>query len=421
MKTTREGAYCKRRTLNIPGQLVAMGVALMVLAGNAKAWQPSGWTWWSGSYAIVYATGATYWLNPNDRQWTYGLAPANGWQKLGQSGLASGWSWWAWPYAYDLEGGAWYYLNVGDTQWCVNLETGAWSRLGAPIVAPPPPPAAMVEIPAGSFPMGNALHATGDGNAYNELPVHTVTVDAFRMDRHEVTKRTWDEVRAWGLTNGYTDLPVGGGQASNHPVQMINWFAALKWCNARSQMEGRPVCYTVSNLVYKTGQNEPDCDWTAAGYRLPTEAEWEKAARGGAEGTRFPWTDTDTLQHARANYQSSDLFSYDTSATRGYHPDYIGGATPYTSPVGRFEPNGYGLYDMAGNVWELCWDWYESGYYNYSAATNPRGPAGGSDRIIRGGSWANFADNCRVADRYIINPYSPINNVGFRTVRPLNP
>jgi len=413
MKTAHLSDGGRRGFPAIMRRLMAVGVGVVCLAGSAAAWQPSGWSWWDQSFAIEDGSGDAYWLNTNNQQWVYGFAPEKRWEPRSTSGMASGWVWWAWPYAYGADNGSWFYVNEQDTQWCVNLDTGMWSTLGAP--------EGMAAIPGGSFLMGNALSATGDGNAYNEEPVHTVTIGAFYMDRYEVTKRSWDEVRAWGLTHGYTDLPEGSGQAADHPVQAINWFAALKWCNARSEMEGFPVCYTVSNLVYLTGQNEADCDWTAAGYRLPTEAEWERAARGGTAGTRFPWIDSDTVQHTRANYQSSDQFSYDTSATRGYHPATTNGAQPYTRPVGSFAPNGYGLYDLAGNVWEWCWDWYDSGYYHYSSDTNPHGPAGGSDRMIRGGSWANYADNCRVADRYIVNPATPISNVGFRTVRPRGP
>ena len=114
----------------------------------------------------------------------------------------------------------------------------------------------MALIPAGSFQMGNALSAAGDGST-NELPVHTVSLSAFYIDKSLVTKAQWDAVQAWGVTNGYTDLPVGAGEATNHPVQNVTWYAIVKWCNARSKKEGLTECYTVSGSVYKTGSIAP--------------------------------------------------------------------------------------------------------------------------------------------------------------------
>ncbi len=124
-----------RKSRWIKRQVAAMGLALMGLVGTANAWQPAGWSWWSGSYAIEYDTGAMHWINAKNTQWTYGLPPAKGWQKLADSSLFSGWSWWSWPYAYDLEAGAWFYVNEGDTQWCVNLDSGTWSRLGTAVAS----------------------------------------------------------------------------------------------------------------------------------------------------------------------------------------------------------------------------------------------------------------------------------------------
>ena len=262
-------------------------------------------------------------------------------------------------------------------------------------------------IPGGSFQMGDALDGLSDA------PVVTVAVSAFYMGQYEVTKAEWDEVRTWGLENGYTNLSTGGGKAADHPVHSINWYAMVKWCNARSEMEGRTPCYSVSGSTYRTGSSDAVvCDWTATGYRLPTEAEWEKAARGGATGQRFPWGAT--ISHANANYEESTSYSYDVGDGSGTHPDYDSGDTPYTSAVGSFAANGYGLYDMAGNVWEWCWDWYASSSYSDGAA-DPRGAASGSDRVRRGGSWSYYASICRVAGRYGgSNPGSSNDYYGFR-------
>ncbi|MCX6874352.1 MAG: SUMF1/EgtB/PvdO family nonheme iron enzyme [Verrucomicrobia bacterium] len=280
-----------------------------------------------------------------------------------------------------------------------------------------PVPPGFALIPAGPFQMGDQSSPLV-GYPF-ELPVHTVQVSAFYMGKCEVTKEEWDAVRTWGLANGYTDLPAGnGGYASkgaNHPVHSITWYDMVKWCNARSQKEGLTLCYTVSGATYKTGQSAPVCNWSANGYRLPTEAEWEKAARGGVAGKNFPWG-TDTITHSQANYESSPSYAYDVSPTRGYHPTYNTGDAPHTSPVGSFAPNGYGLYDMAGNVWEWCWDWY--GSYTSGSQTDPRGATSGSYRVIRGGGWAGITIGCRAA--YRNNGYPPDYSnyrMGFRPAR----
>src|SRR5579859_3388695 len=242
-------------------------------------------------------------------------------------------------------------------------------------------PANMVLIPAGTFQMGDSFY---EGAVY-ELPIHTVDVSGFYMDKYEVSKALWDRVKTWSATHGYSYDNQGSGKATNHPVQSINWYDMVKWCNARSEIVGRvPAYYTDSGLtqVYKTGQVAPYVKWHA-GYRLPTEAEWEKAARGGATGHGFPWSDADTITHARANYYSDSSYSYDVSPTRGYNPAFNDGVMPYTSPVGSFAANGYGLYDMAGNVWEWCWDW--AGNYASTPVTDPRGPDTGSTRVGKGG------------------------------------
>jgi formylglycine-generating enzyme required for sulfatase activity len=274
-----------------------------------------------------------------------------------------------------------------------------------------PDPAKFAIIPAGAFTMG---HTIGDMEG-DETPVN-VTVSQFYMGKNEVTKAEWDEVRTWAISNGYTNLRAGAGKASNHPVQSVNWFDIVKWCNARSQKEGLTPCYTVSGAVMKTGTTAPEMNWTANGYRLPTEAEWERAARGGVSGKRFPWG-TDTISHSQANYYASRSYSYDASGpVQNFHPTYLTGSTPYTSPVGSFAANGYGLHDMAGNVFEWCWDWYGASTY-VNGATDPRGAASGTDRVARGGSWGTIASECRAADRSYGNPANSGESLGYRVAR----
>jgi len=288
-------------------------------------------------------------------------------------------------------------VKVGDTPdglaelWQVTIPVDVPQRFLRLAVLPrgvSPAPAGMVLIPTGTFTMGDTFN---EGES-RERPVHSVYVSAFYMDKFAVTEALWDEVRVWANANGYDLGTVGAGRAADHPVHSVNWYDAVKWCNARSEREGRiPAYYTSAGqtTVYQSGQVDVQNDWVKwdAGYRLPTDAEWEKAARGGLEGNRFPWGDT--IQHSRANYNSTMSYTYDTSPTRGYHPTFATGGEPYTSPVGYFAPNGYGLYDMAGNVWEWCWDWYSTSYYGVSPAADPRGPTSGSIRVERGGCWGD--------------------------------
>jgi sulfatase modifying factor 1 len=263
-------------------------------------------------------------------------------------------------------------------------------------------------IPCGSFVMGDAFR---EGNS-NERPVHSVNVSSFYMAKYEVSWSLWSDVREWGVLNGYSELSgVGAGKADAHPVHTVTWYDVVKWCNAASERAGLEPVYYVSRggEVYRSGEIVPYIDYSKLGYRLPTEAEFEKAARGGLSGRRFPWGDT--ISHAHANYYASSLHGYDASSG-GYHSAFYDGAAAGTSPVGSFAASGYGLYDIAGNVYEWCNDWY--GSYTSSQEPDPVGPHSGANRVLRGGGWYYYAALCRVAYRYSGDPSVGSSRFGFR-------
>jgi formylglycine-generating enzyme required for sulfatase activity len=250
--------------------------------------------------------------------------------------------------------------------------------------------AGMVLIPAGFYYRGNKA----DPDITN-APQTSVYVSAFLIDQTPVTDAEWDLVyEAYAQPHGYYfDTTYYTGDT--FPAQGIDWFDAVKWCNARSEMEGAaPVYYTDAafTTVYRSGQTAPYVNPAANGYRLPTEAEWEKAARGG-NTFRFPWGDT--INHSQASYYSPDTNKYTPLPyDLGPFPSSFG-----ITYVGSFPANAYGLFDSAGLTWEWCWDWYAPNYYSSQPGPDPQGPASGSNRVTRGGSAYNYASSARCAFR----------------------
>jgi len=297
-----------------------------------------------------------------------------------------------------------------------------------------PIPSDMVLIRGGSFMMGD--HYSDDYK--HGKPIHPVKVDSFYMCKYEVTNQQYcdylNSAMAQGLievrdgivyhlagtvpySNTYNYSPYSliqyenglfqgrardGYDMAEHPVVEVSWYGAIAYCNWRSQQEGYEQCYDLLS---------GDCDFDKQGYRLPTEAEWEYAARGGCYKPyyEFPWFDN-SMDCSKANQRQ----------TVEYYCNPLDlSSRPYTSPVGYYQANPYGLYDMAGGVWELCNDWYSSTYYSISPYDNPKGPDRSTTRIHRGGGWHCTPHGCRVAHRDHCSLILRDKNGGFRIVQDL--
>ena len=231
-------------------------------------------------------------------------------------------------------------------------------------------PKSMVSVQGGSFRMGS-----NDGRSH-EKPIHEVIVSSFWIGKYQVTQKEWKEVMGNNPSNWQDD---------NLPVENVSWYDAVEYCNRRSIQEGLTPCYSGKGSGIT-------CDWNANGYRLPTEAEWEYAARGGHKSKGFVYSGSDDINEVAWHEGNSDRRTHN---------------------VGDKNSNELGIHDMSGNVWEWCWDWYAGSYYKKSPSINPKGPNSGSYRVLRGGSWSNL-DLCRVSNRSNSKPISNSRNHGFR-------
>jgi len=258
-------------------------------------------------------------------------------------------------------------------------------------------PGQMFYVPGGTFTMGRT---TGSGDS-NELPSHSVTLNSFFMGKYEVTQAEWIAIMGSNPASVY-------GVGENYPVYHIFWHATLKFCNLRSMAEGFTPVYSILGFTNPANWgNNIDawdavvCNWSADGYRLPTEAEWEYAAKGASNNPDFIFSGGDDINDV-AWYAGNDVSG-----------DYPSG----TKPVGLKSPNRLGVYDMSGNVWEWCWDWYNGSYYSSSPSINPTGPVSRACRVGRGGCWTGDATNCRVVDRQYNFPDNSYYYNGFRLCR----
>ncbi|MDZ7859480.1 MAG: formylglycine-generating enzyme family protein [Candidatus Krumholzibacteriota bacterium] len=277
----------------------------------------------------------------------------------------------------------------------------------------------LVSIPsAADFDMG-----WSDGVGTTQLdyePIHSVALDAFELGRYEVTYSLWSKVKSWGELNGYT-FENEGIRGSNstlsttiqHPVTNISWRDCIAWCNAYSEKEGLdPVYYTSSGKTeyYKDSSSDGDInndcvDWAGNGFRLPTEAEWEYVARY-IDGSSYVDGDMHSGYNINANLSDCAWFQ-DNS-------EYL------THGVGELAANSLGINDMSGNIFEWCWDYYDSDYYPIDPIDpidNPRGPDSGVYRVLRGGSWIDSSEKCATSVRSNFSPGIDSNNIGFRVCR----
>jgi formylglycine-generating enzyme required for sulfatase activity len=296
---------------------------------------------------------------------------------------------------------------------CASANKGGWNTVNAGVFSK----SAMRLIPGGTFQMGSeSQDMPCSGCSWGEQPVHSVTLSPFYMDTVEVTQGDFKALMKVNPSN-FQESPM-------NPVERVTWFDAVLYCNARSKRDGFDTVYRFTAIFGQPGQGIGDdgcrkfaglkINFSRNGYRLPTEAEWEYACRAGTT-TEYYWgrnylslTDADTLTIDSNAVWFHNLFVYRDSKLFA------------TMPVASKKPNAWGLYDMAGNVWEWCHDY--NGSYSAEAQTDPVGPDTANSRIVRGGSWCDHIDSydfrfLRSAFRSSDFPDSRTSYRGFRCVR----
>jgi len=248
----------------------------------------------------------------------------------------------------------------------------------------------------GNMITGNMITVQG-GTLPQSSELAGQTVATFQIGKYEVTMAEWQEVRAWAVENGYSDLAdVGAGSAGGNPVRDVSWYDVLKWSNAKSQKSGFSPVYQVGGVVYKTGLSVPTVNSSANGYRLPLEKEWEWAARGGVDSQGYLYSGT-------SKYDSAD------SESELYEYAWFAENSDESQIVGTRKANELGIHDMSGNVKELVYDSISKKVDGYSVLY-PR---------VRGGSFKTYADSLTVAKRGVSNNpvYSVADDLGFRLAR----
>ena len=245
-------------------------------------------------------------------------------------------------------------------------------------------PAGFVLVPGGTYTMGSPPNEAG---RQDDEVQHQVTVSSFAIAKYDVT---FDEYDVYCAATGAAKPYDSGWGRGSRPVIYVSWYDAVAYCNWRSGQEGRKAAYTIS------GTNVA-CYFSANGYRLPTEAEWEYAAKGGSQANSL------AVNAVYAGSANLDQVAW-----------YSGNSGSQTHPVGQKAPNGLGLYDMAGNVWQWCWDWYDD--YSTASQSDPPGAPTGDSRVLRGGGWGDDARNLRSADRDYGDPGIRYCDLGFRLV-----